>query len=98
MADLGAIGKSRSPNIALFGGTVRGIVKDAAGAFAKRLVRAYHRETGAYSGAAFSNATTGAYSINTNLQYVLTEHIVVEFDDAAGDQYNARVFDRVTPI
>lgn len=99
MADLGAIGKYPvaiwQP---LFGGEVSGTVKDSTGAFASRLVRAHHRKSGEHNGGAISDKTTGAYTIFTNFTRRTDQVYVVELDDDAGDQYNARIFDRVTPF
>lgn len=44
-----------------------GVIKDSANAFAARLVRAYREDTGALVGSATSNATTGVYSIPTDV-------------------------------
>lgn len=44
---------------------VSGVTKDVAGAFAQKLVRVYRYDTGAFVGAALSNATTGAWSVTT---------------------------------
>ena len=44
-------------------GDLSGVVEDASGAPAARLVRAVREDTGGFVGAATSNATTGAYSI-----------------------------------
>ena len=66
--------------------TISGIVKDSAGAFAQRMVRAYRRDTGALIGQTVSNATTGAYSITTPYS---GEHFVLMHDGTAtvGDAY-----------
>lgn len=98
MADLGNIGRLVGGFTQLYGGTISGEVRDAAGIPASRIVRAYSRVTGAPSGAAISNATTGAYAINTSVAHIGHPHTVIEFDDAAGDSYNARVFDNVIPL
>ena len=98
MADLGAVGKLLPGFKVLYGGTISGEVRDAAGLPALRIVRAYGRSTGAPSGSAISDAATGVYTLYTNIKFGKEPHTVIEFDDAAGDSYNARVFDNVIPL
>lgn len=66
--------------------TISGTVKDEAGNFAARMVRAYRRSDGALAGQIVSNATTGAYSITT---LDGTEHFAIVHDGVvtAGDPY-----------
>lgn len=66
--------------------TISGTVKDDAGNFAARMVRAYRRSDGALAGQIVSNATTGAYSITT---LDGTEHFAIVHDGVvtAGDPY-----------
>lgn len=66
--------------------TISGTVKDEAGNFAARLVRAYRRSDGALAGQIVSNATTGAYSITT---LDGTEHFAIVHDGVVtvGDPY-----------
>lgn len=78
-----------------YAGQIHGNVKDAAGANAARLLRAYRRDTGALSGSATSDASTGNYTINCP---TVGEHTVIALDDDAGNAYNALVLDRITPV
>lgn len=66
--------------------TISGTVKNEAGNFAARMVRAYRRSDGALAGQIVSNATTGAYSITT---LDGTEHFAIVHDGVvtAGDPY-----------
>lgn len=66
--------------------TISGTVKDEAGNFAARMVRAYRRSDGALAGQIVSNATTGAYSITT---LDGTEHFAIVHDGVVtvGDPY-----------
>ena len=98
MADLGAIGNLLPGLKVLYGGVVSGQVLDASSQPCSRIVRASHRKTGASSGAAISKPSDGTYTIYTNIQFGKDPHTVIEFDDAAGDSYNARVFDNVIPL
>lgn len=99
MADLGAIGKLTNTSEMLNGGTISGVVHNAAGAATKHLVRAYHRETGDYSGGAYSSPVDGSYTIYTNTSKGNSKHFVIEFDtDNDGDQQNLRGRDLVTPL
>ena len=96
MADLGAIGTlSTLDSFPAYAGVIAGTVLDANGAPACRLVRAHRRDSGAVSNEDFSDPVTGAYAIFLNYQANSVPHYVVEFDDAAGVDYNARIFDRV---
>lgn len=55
--------------------TISGTVKDEAGNFAQRIVRAYRRSDGAFASQAVSDATTGAFScaaLDTSAHYALT--------------------------
>lgn len=72
---------------------ISGNVKDAAGANAARVVRAYRRDTGSLAGSATSDAGTGNYALTTAHG---GEHTLVFLDDDAGTAYNALALDRVT--
>lgn len=98
MADLGNIGRLMNDVLILYGGVISGTVLDASSQPCSRIVRASHRKTGASSGAAISKPSDGTYTIYTNIQFGKEPHTVIEFDDAAGDSYNARVFDNVIPL
>ena len=98
MADLGNIGRLVGGFSPLYGGTISGEVRDAAGLPALRIVRAYSRSTGAPSGSAISKPSDGSYTLNVSITHKGVPHTVIEFDDAAGDSYNARVFDNVIPL
>lgn len=78
---------------------ISGTVKDAAGNFAAKMVRAFRRDTAALVGSAVSNATTGAYSISADHQ---DECFVVAHDDSnnppTGGTENAVILDRVLPV
>ena len=64
---------------------ISGTVKDSAGNFCARMVRAYRRSDGAFAGEVVSNATTGAYSI-TALD--TSKHYAIVLDGVAvGDPY-----------
>lgn len=69
-----------------------GTVKDSANSPAARTVRAYRRSDGALSGSVVSNATTGAFSIDTP---DFTAHYVICLDDNLDE--NALIFDNVLP-
>lgn len=69
-----------------------GIVKDASGTPAVRLIRAYARDTGAPLGETYS-ASDGTYSV---LLSRWTEYYLVCLDDAAGTVYNDLIL-RTTP-
>lgn len=64
--------------------TISGTVKDEAGNFAQRIVRAYRRSDGAFASQAVSDATTGAFScaaLDTSAHYALTlDGEVAEYD------------------
>lgn len=82
-----------SPGLGAFTYEISGNVKDAAGANAARVVRAYRRDTGALAGSATSDAGTGNYALTTEYE---GEHTLVFLDDDAGTAYNALALDRVT--
>lgn len=63
-------------------GTISGTVKDSSNAFAKRFIRAYRQDTGVLVGTAFSDPSTGAYSITTAYA---GEHFVVYHDTPDAD-------------
>ena len=98
MANLGNIGRLMDDVLILHGGVISGTVLDASSQPCSRIVRASHRKTGASSGVALSKPSDGSYTIYTNIQFGKEPHTVIEFDDAAGDSYNARVFDNVIPL
>lgn len=65
--------------------TISGTVKNEAGEFAQRVVRAYRRSDGAFASQAVSDATTGAFScaaLDTSAHYVLTldGEVAAEYD------------------
>lgn len=65
--------------------TISGTVKNEAGNFAQRIVRAYRRSDGAFASQAVSDATTGAFScaaLDTSAHYVLTldGEVAAEYD------------------
>ena len=98
MADLGNIGVLLPDSVVLYGGVISGVVLDSSATPAVRIVRGTHRKTGAASGSAISQPNDGSYAIYTNILFGKEPHTVIEFDDAAGDSYNARVFDNVIPL
>lgn len=75
-------------------GQVSGVVTDAAGAAASRIVRAYRRDTGAAAGSTTSDAGTGAYSFYTP---TLDEVTVIALDDQVSGTYYNDVVQRVIP-
>lgn len=75
--------------------TLSGLVTDDAGSAASRTVRAYRRDTGALIDSAVSSPVDGAFVIQSPYAGA---HYVIALDDDAGDQYNALIFDRVTPV
>lgn len=65
--------------------TISGTVKNEAGNFAQRIVRAYRRSDGAFASQAVSDATTGAFScaaLDTSAHYALTldGEVAAEYD------------------
>ena len=98
MAYLGAVGNLLPGFKTLNGGAISGQVLDASSQPAARVVLAIHRKTGRLSGSAISKPSDGSYALYTNIQFGKEPHTVIEFDDAAGDSYNARVFDNVIPL
>lgn len=98
MADLGSVGRLMDDILTLHGGVISGQVLDASSQPCARIVRAMQRKTGTPSGSAISNQSDGSYVIYTNIQSGKEPHTVIEFDDTAGDSYNARVFDNVIPL
>ena len=75
------------------GVTVLGVVRDASGNPAARLVRALREDTGAFVGSATSNAMSGAYSIPAFLD---TAHTVIAYP-AGGESLPALVLRGVIP-
>ncbi len=69
--------------------TISGVVRDATGAFAKRVIRAFSQSSGRLVAYAYSDASTGAYSM-----YVPTTepHTVVAYDTEGVDVDPAREF------
>ena len=98
MADLGAVGRLLQSIDVLYGGSISGQVLDANLQPVSHVVRGIHRKTGVASGSAISESSDGSYVIYTNIQFGKDPHTVIEFDDAVGDSYNARVFDNVIPL
>ena len=74
-------------------GQITGMVRDDAGAFASRTLRAIYRDTGALAGSAVSSAVDGRYQMDCAR---LAECDVVCLDDASGAVYNDLIL-RVTP-
>lgn len=78
---------------------ISGVVKDASGNLAERLVRAYLRSSGELLGQTLSNPATGDYSIPVESD---KECFVVCHDSSAnppsGGTENAVILDRVIPI
>lgn len=78
---------------------ISGVVKDASGNLAERLVRAYLRSSGKLLGQTLSNPATGDYSIPVESD---KECFVVCHDSSAnppsGGTENAVILDRVIPI
>ena len=108
MADLGNIGDQQSPSEILRGGVIRGTVRDATGALAERMVRLLSRPTEPDTplverDRTLSSPTTGVFSFPVvdssfvNEAPRFGEFMVLAFDDAAGTQFNALVYDRVLP-
>ena len=79
---------------AIIAGTFSGTVRDATGAFAARKVVASREDTDALVGTATSDATTGAYSIDT----MTTGAHTLVFYPAPGESLNAIVRRGVLPI
>jgi len=75
-------------------GSVSGTVTNDAAAPVARKVRVFDRHTGKLIGETVSDATTGAYTIS-NLRVGLLVTVIF-YDNEAGVQYNAVVYDRVT--
>lgn len=75
-------------------GQIAGTVLEAAVPVA-RTVRLYHRGTGALLKEVTSNASTGAFSIDVGSS---GPFYTVVLDDAAGVQYNAKIYDLLTPL
>ena len=98
MADLGNIGRLMDDVLILYGGVISGTVLDASSQPCTRIVRGIRRKTGVASGSAISKPSDGSYTLYTSLLFGKEPHTVIEFDDAAGDSYNARVFDNVIPL
>ncbi len=73
---------------------ISGNVKDAAGDFAARTVRAFREDTGAFVGTSVSDGTTGAYSIATA---DTSAHTLVAYP-AGGESLPALVLRGVVPI
>lgn len=100
MADLGAIGDLYPCSFShLYTAEISGIVNNELGMPTRHLIRAYDRPSGSFSGSAHSDPATGEYLLPLRIDLpAATEHTVVDLDTDSGDQYNARVFDRVIPI
>lgn len=61
-----------------------------------RLVALYHRDTGRLFQNAVSNASTGAFSFDCLID--TEDHFIIAFDDAAGTDYNAVIYDKVVGV
>ena len=96
MADLGSIGIKLGGISPLHTHTVSGVVYDANSNPTCHRVRAFNIESGALAGGAWSEETTGAYTLLINITHGNQPVTVVEYDRSG--VYNARVFDRVTPV
>ncbi len=97
MADLGAIGYFIDAPFALRGGSLSGVVTDAASQGCSRLVLAYRRTDGLLATRARSHPSTGAYSLSADVRDPTAEHFVVAMDDADGTVFNDLIFGRITP-
>lgn len=75
-------------------GDLSGLVEDASGDPAARLVRAMREDTGALAGQTFSDATTGAYFLSVNSTGAHT----LNFYPAAGEDLPALVLRGVVPV
>lgn len=75
-------------------GSLSGVVKDASGAFAARLVRAIRKDTGAFVGEVTSDGTTGIYSIGAGVD---GPHTLIAYP-APGEDLPALVLDEVLPV
>lgn len=74
---------------------ISGTVRDAAGSFAARSVRAYVRSTGILAATAVSNATTGEYVLPVGSS---DHHVVMVLPDGSETAVNAQILDRITPL
>lgn len=72
-----------------------GNVKDATGANASRLIRAFREDTGAFVGAAVSDPVTGNYTLNSAYAGACT---LVFYPDPGEGSLNALVLRGVTPV
>ena len=77
-----------------------GTTRDASGALAQKLVRAYRQDTGLMVAQVVSDAGTGAFSLDVNGDYVyyLTEHDSTSLTMAGSETYNAAILDNLTPV
>lgn len=75
-------------------GDLSGLVEDASGDPAARLVRAMREDTGSFAGATVSDATTGAYMLSVNSEGA---HTLV-FYPADGEDLPALVLRGVVPV
>lgn len=75
-------------------GQVSGVVRDSAGAFAARTVRAHRRDTGALVASTTSDAGTGAYTLNCP---TLDEVYRIIMDSATSGTIYDDLIDRVIP-
>lgn len=83
-----------SAGMAAGGDTISGMVKIGAVAVSRE-VRLYDRITGNMVAMTFS-AEDGSYAFPVADKK--RQYFVIAFDDAAGEQYNAVIADRVTPV
>ena len=84
-----------TPPAAFFGYRASGTVKDVAGSFAARIVRAYNRTNGNLVGQAVSSALDGSFDIAL---VTPDPHYVICLDDDSGDELEALIYDRVLPV
>jgi hypothetical protein len=77
-----------------------GVTKDATGALASKLVRAYRQDTGALVSQVVSTAGTGAFSLDAggNVPYYITEHDTTSLTMAGSETANAAILDNLIPV
>ena len=85
----------QAKEFAIVWGVFSGVVTDSTGTPCARTVIVHRRDTRSVIGEATSNATTGAFEIESSYE---GECYVVFLDDDAGADFNALIFDRVTAV
>lgn len=78
-----------------------GVTRDASGALASRLVRAYKQDNGAFVGQAVSAAGTGVFSIDSlpdNTPHYVTLHDTTSPTMVGTETGNAAILDNIIPI